>query len=318
MERVVVVGTGAVARALVPALVARGTQVRVRSRSAERAAAFCEELGLRASAAPDRAGSTGGKDLLPESQDSLGASPPAGAAWTPEGDEPVLDGLLLFAVPDRVIASAAQAAALRGDRPEAALHLSGYHDSGVLAPLAASCARLGFAHPLGSFPPDGPPLAPGLTWCCGGSTEGAAAAAAELSCHLGGRPLQLREAEGSKARYHAAASLVAGGAAALLHLAEQLAADAVEDPAALRAGLTDLLASMLENARAHGPLAALTGPAARGDDAVVEGHLAAMDPATAAVYRALLEPMRAMAAARAAVRPPSGAPAATEPRSAQP
>ena len=289
MERAVVVGTGALARALVPALVAQGVAVRVRSRSPQRAVEFCQALGQ------------------------------AGAGCAPEGDEPLLGGLLLLAVPDRAIAPTAQAAAERGDRPEAALHLSGYHDSRVLAPLAASCARLGFAHPLGSFPPEGPALAAGLTWCCGGSSEGAAAAATELALRLGGRPLQLRETDGAKARYHAAASLVAGGSAALLHLAEELASGCVEDPAALRAGLTDLLASMLENARAHGPVAALTGPAARGDDAVVEGHLDAMDPMTAAVYQALLEPMRSMAAARSAaggaVR---GAAGATEPRRSEP
>jgi predicted short-subunit dehydrogenase-like oxidoreductase (DUF2520 family) len=302
MERVVVVGTGAVARALVPALVAQGVQVRVRSRSTRRAAAFCDELvrgGGRGSSRAMRAG----RDTSTEE---------TRATCSPEGAEPLVGGLLLLAVPDRAIATAARAAAERGDRPEVVLHLSGYHDSSVLAPLSESCPRLGFAHPLGSFPPEGPPLATGLTWCCGGSSEEAARAATELALLLGGRPLHLREADGAKARYHAAASLVAGGSAALLHLAEQLAAEAVDDPTALRAGLTDLLASMLENARAHGPVAALTGPAARGDEAVVEGHLATMDPATAAVYRALLEPMRAMAAERGAGAGPPSEPGAAE------
>ena len=45
---------------------------------------------------------------------------------------------------------------------------------------------------------------------------------------------------------------------------------------------------------AAGPRGALTGPASRGDQTVVEGQLDAMDPATADLYRTLVARMRAL------------------------
>ena len=87
MERALVVGTGAVAQALVPALTARGVEITLRSRSAERAA------GLAA---------------------ATGASVQEGA---------MRGGTLLLAVPDRALAEVAQASAANGDAPDVALHL---------------------------------------------------------------------------------------------------------------------------------------------------------------------------------------------------
>ena len=263
MEHALVVGTGAVAQALVPALTARGVAVALRSRSPERAARL------------------------------------AAATGTSVQEGALRGGTLLLAVPDRALAEVAQASAANGDAPDVALHLSGFHDAAVLQPLADAGVATGFAHPLGSFPRGGPPIPTRLTWCCGGATPAAAEAAMRLVQVLEGTPLPLGPGPHAKARYHAAASLVAGGSAALLQLAEELAGAEVTDPSALRQGLCDLLASMLANARATGPAAALTGPAARGDEAVVAGHLEVMGTEAAQVYRSLLEPMRRMAAARA-------------------
>jgi predicted short-subunit dehydrogenase-like oxidoreductase (DUF2520 family) len=49
----------------------------------------------------------------------------------------------------------------------------------------------------------------------------------------------------------------------------------------------DMMAATLDNVAAHGPGAALTGPAARGDRATLARHIAAIGPTEEALYRVL-------------------------------
>lgn len=67
-----------------------------------------------------------------------------------------------------------------------------------------------------------------------------------------------------------------------------------------RAALAELLAANLENLRRLDPERALTGPAARGADVVVAGHVRALaqDPEVARLYRAVTEYLVALASAR--------------------
>jgi predicted short-subunit dehydrogenase-like oxidoreductase (DUF2520 family) len=104
--------------------------------------------------------------------------------------------------------------------------------------------------------------------------------AAELVQALGGRPLsvpaQVRPA------YHAAACIASNHLVALLGQVERVAA---------RAGLPleaflPLARGALEDAARLGPVAALTGPAARGDLATIECHRQALDPAELGGYDA--------------------------------
>jgi predicted short-subunit dehydrogenase-like oxidoreductase (DUF2520 family) len=100
--------------------------------------------------------------------------------------------------------------------------------------------------------------------------------------------------DGDRAAYHAAAAVASNHLVALLGQVERLA-DAVGVP--LEAFL-DLAAGSLDNVRAVGPAAALTGPAARGDEATIAAHLAALAPDERATYEALVAEARRLASER--------------------
>ena len=105
-----------------------------------------------------------------------------------------------------------------------------------------------------------------------------AAHLAEMAEAIGGSPVRL--APGSKAAYHAAAVLAAGGVVALLDTIREIAAAmGLDEAGALRIYLP-LLEQTVANARALGVAAALTGPATRGDAGTVAAHLAALRPSS--------------------------------------
>ena len=81
-------------------------------------------------------------------------------------------------------------------------------------------------------------------------------------------------APGSKAAYHAAAVLAAGGVIALLDAIAELGRVAGLDEAGSLAIYGPLIEGTLGNARALGIRAALTGPMTRGDVGTLEAHLA--------------------------------------------
>jgi len=117
--------------------------------------------------------------------------------------------------------------------------------------------------------------------------------ARELTRVVGGRSFSLAEGPEARRRYHAVATLIAGGGASLFDAALSALDGAVERPLAERA-FARLAKSVLDNVARVGPAAALTGPAVRGDLDVVAGHLEVLgvggDEAGSAVqlYRALL------------------------------
>ena len=78
---------------------------------------------------------------------------------------------------------------------------------------------------------------------------------------------------------------------ALLGQAERIGAQAGVELAAL----LDLVRATVDNVEELGPAAALTGPAARGDEATVERHLGAIAPAEHPAYRALADEARRLA-----------------------
>ena len=111
----------------------------------------------------------------------------------------------------------------------------------------------------------------------------------ELVAALGGHVLALRDGPDAAARYHGAATLLAGGTVALFAAAERLLEGLAPDEDVTRA-FHALLASAVSNLAELPPAEALTGPVARGEVVVVEEHLAALDrtsPEAAAAYRAL-------------------------------
>ena len=211
--------------------------------------------------------------------------------------------LVILAVPDDVVASLA--ASLRLYAGQAIVHTSGLLGAEVLLPALAAGSQAGAFHPLVAFADLDRALAAlhGATIAIEGD-EDLAAHLADMAEAIGGTPVRL--APGSKAAYHAAAVLSAGGVTALLDtIREVAAAVGLDEEGALRIYLP-LVEQTIANARAMGIAAALTGPATRGDAGTIGAHLAALAvdaPAALPVYRALLARSVSIAEQRGALSP---------------
>jgi predicted short-subunit dehydrogenase-like oxidoreductase (DUF2520 family) len=196
--------------------------------------------------------------------------------------------LVLLAVPDDVVAQLA--GSLRLYAGQAIVHTSGLLGADALRPALAAGTQAGAFHPLVAFADLDRALAAlqGATIAIEGDDE-LAAHLADMAEAIGGVPVRL--AEGSKAAYHAAAVLAAGGVVALLDVIREIAAAmGLDEAGALRVYLP-LLEQTVANARTLGIDRSLTGPATRGDAGTIGAHLAALAadaPAALPVYRALL------------------------------
>ena len=194
--------------------------------------------------------------------------------------------LVILAVPDD--ASRPLAASLRLYAGQAMVHTSGLLGAEVLPPAMAAGTQAGAFHPLVAFADLDRALEAlhGATIAIEGDDE-LAAHLADMAEAIGGVPVRL--APGSKAAYHAAAVLAAGGVVALLDTIREVAAVLGLDEAGALGIYLPLVEQTLANARSLGIAAALTGPATRGDAGTVTAHLAALGagaPDAVPVYRA--------------------------------
>lgn len=208
----------------------------------------------------------------------------AGSACAALADLPPAD-VWLITVPDAQIAAVAEALAALHRPPATAWHCSGFLASSVLAPLAQRGWAVGSAHPALSFAGRQQAYAAFEGTVC--AIEGDARAA-ECFAAIGGRPFTLAAAD--KPLYHAAAVWASNFAPVL---------DAVAQGLWQRCGMPpDWVAPLAEgfarravaNVAQLGAARALTGPAARGDWAVVAAEteaLAAIDVPLAEAYAAL-------------------------------
>jgi len=211
--------------------------------------------------------------------------------------------LVILAVPDDVVAPLA--ASIRLYAGQAIVHTSGVLGADVLAPALAAGSQAGAFHPLVAFADLDRALASlaGATVAIEGDDD-LAAHLADMAEAIGAVPVRL--APGSKAAYHAAAVMAAGGVVALLDVIREIAAATGLDEAGAMRIYLPLLEQTVANARALGVPPSLTGPAARGDAGTVRLHLdalAAAAPSAGAVYRALLERGVAIAEARGSLAP---------------
>ncbi len=193
---------------------------------------------------------------------------------------PTID-VVLMAASDPFIEATARRLATRLDVRTPVLHASGALGTGPLAPLAPR--PMGVLHPLVSFASKRPPPLEGAVAVVAGDPRAVRAAR-----RLGER-LRLRViAAGIHGpRYHAAAALIANGAAALATRAVRaLELEGVRRRDAERA-VAGLLRSVADNVARVGVPAALTGPIVRGDARTVAAHRAALDPITRAAYDAI-------------------------------
>jgi predicted short-subunit dehydrogenase-like oxidoreductase (DUF2520 family) len=193
--------------------------------------------------------------------------------------------VVLLCVPDGAIAAAAAAIA-----PGPIVgHCSG---ATTLAPLAPHEAFS--LHPLMTVPAEGPAQLAGAHAAVAGSSERAKALATALADRIGLAAMPV--ADEDRVAYHAAASLASNFLVTLEAAAEQLAAGAGVE----RAALVPLVRATVENWAALGPEQALTGPIARGDEATVarqREEIAERAPQLLALFDTLAQSTRALAAA---------------------
>jgi pantoate--beta-alanine ligase len=197
--------------------------------------------------------------------------------------------VLVIATPDAAIAEVA--AAVVPVPGTVVVHLSGALGLDALGPHP----RRASLHPLVPLPSPEVGrvrLRSGITFAVAGDP-----AAAALAHSLGGAVMEVDDDH--RAAYHAAACVAANHVVALMGQVERIAASAGLGLDAFvglaRAALTDV--------DDLGPAAALTGPAARGDDGTLERHRAVLDPSELAGYEAGVALARRLAADRAGAAP---------------
>jgi predicted short-subunit dehydrogenase-like oxidoreductase (DUF2520 family) len=179
--------------------------------------------------------------------------------------------LLVIATPDRSVADVA--AAVTPVASTVVAHLSGSLGLDVLG----AHERTASVHPLMALPdPDvgSRRLAAGGWFAVAGDRL-----AARVVDALGGHAFEV----GDRVLYHAAACIAANHLVALMGQVERVAATAgVPFEAYL-----ELARGSLDDVVALGPAAAITGPAARGDDETLARHRAALDPSERDAYDAM-------------------------------
>ena len=193
--------------------------------------------------------------------------------------------IALLCVPDAEIPAAA--ATVAGSAPFVG------HTSAA-TPLSALGAAEAFSlHPLQTVTTEGADFA-GCSCAVAGSTPRSLDRARQLADVLGMRPFVIRDSQ--RAAYHAAASIASNFLVTLMACAEHAAQAASIPPEEARAMLTPLVETTVRNWTLLGPERALTGPVARRDEATVAAQRAALPEELLAVFDALVERTRALAA----------------------
>jgi predicted short-subunit dehydrogenase-like oxidoreductase (DUF2520 family) len=189
--------------------------------------------------------------------------------------------VVLIATPDGAVAEVA--AAIAPVATTVVLHMSGALGLDALAPHV----RRGSLHPLVPLPTPEIGrirLKSGITFAVAGDPV-----AGTLGRALGGRCIEVDDDR--RAAYHAAACIAANHLVGLLGQVERVAAAAGLGLDAFVA----LAGAALRDVADLGPAAALTGPAARGDEDTLARHRAAIGPDEVPGYDAGVELVRRLA-----------------------
>jgi predicted short-subunit dehydrogenase-like oxidoreductase (DUF2520 family) len=197
--------------------------------------------------------------------------------------------LLVIAVRDPEIERVARMLADRVTRRTAVVHVAGARGPEALAPLVGLVAGVGQAHPMLSFAADNAaPKLKGAHMLVSGDAV-AVQRASRLARALGMVPRDYGVID--RTTYHAAAGLVANGAAALAAAGARLLELSGVPRADAPRVLGPLLSSVAENVERLGLPHALTGPVRRGDAAAIAAHLQRIRevaPELVPLYRALV------------------------------
>jgi predicted short-subunit dehydrogenase-like oxidoreductase (DUF2520 family) len=211
--------------------------------------------------------------------------------------------LIILAVPDDVVTPLAGSLRMYGG--QAMIHTSGALGAEALAPAMAAGTQIGSFHPLVSFADTERAVAAlhGATVVIEGDDQ-LAAMLADMAEAIGATAVRL--APGAKPAYHAAAVLAAGGFVALLDAIAELGRVAGLDEAGSLTIYGRLIEGTLDNARALGIGAALTGPVTRGDVGTLQANLGAITtfaPRALDLYVAAARREIELASERGAVAP---------------
>ncbi len=189
--------------------------------------------------------------------------------------KPWVADLVVIAVRDVDVAKTASALAVRElvPRGAAVVHVAGALGPEVLAPLRDAAVAIGQMHPMASFASrKHPPRLVGVHVLVDGDPL-AVRRASLLARALDMRPRHLPTVD--RDLYHAAAGLLANGAAALASVAADLLVAAGVPRRQVPSVMGPLLGTVSRNVERLGLPRALTGPVRRGDVETVRRHLAA-------------------------------------------
>ena len=208
------------------------------------------------------------------------------------GDEPppwiAQLAIIILAVRDDAIRPLAGVLADAGTigSQQVVLHLSGVHGQEALGPLVGSRAALGSLHPLQTISePERAAERLKGAWAAVEGMPRAMEAAERLAQDVGLRPFRI--ASQAKPIYHAGAVFASNYFVVVEAVAQRLLRHAGLTDAEAWQALRPLVEGTLENLARLGPLGALTGPVARGDEATVRRHVEALTQDDAALYRVL-------------------------------
>lgn len=181
--------------------------------------------------------------------------------------------VVILAVSDDAIGSVAERIATELKPGTTVLHCAGARGIDELDACATLGANVGVMHPLVSFPSKRrDPSLEGKTFVVNGSPR-AVAMSRRIGKACGARVIT---AETANPVYHAAAALVANGAAALAFVAVRLLEGLGVARRDAERSIGGLLQSVGDNVQNVGVPDALTGPVARGDSSTVDRHRRAL------------------------------------------
>jgi predicted short-subunit dehydrogenase-like oxidoreductase (DUF2520 family) len=185
---------------------------------------------------------------------------------------PIDASVIILAVRDRELGKLAEELARVVPKNAVCVHNAGALGADALAALRPACAGVAQMHPMISFASKTffPSLARGQCHVKGDPIAEKRARA--LAKKLGMTPRTFARLD--TVGYHAAAGLVANGAAALAAIGEELLVASGVPRADAPKMLGPLLRSVAENVEKMGFPAALTGPVRRGDAAAIERQIA--------------------------------------------
>ncbi len=197
-------------------------------------------------------------------------------------------GVVILAVRDDAIRPLAELLARSGSvtSEHVVLHLSGVQGQEALGPLVSSRAALGSLHPLQTIaePGSAPERLRGA-WAAVEGMPRAVEVGEQLARDLGMRPFRIPGK--AKAVYHAGAVFASNYFVVVEAVAQRLLRHAGLSDAEAWAALRPLVEGTLKNLMHQEPLAALTGPVARGDAATIKRHIESLTRDDALLYRSL-------------------------------